>query len=715
MTDNPGMTPDRAPATGEPGDHERSPGSHFSCSMTAVLLGCVHDYGGDQAVAELLEKAHVHRPASELLDIANWVSYDEGIGLLRAGAWVTHHPQFARMVGAEAVRRLHGSPVATLLRSLGSPENVYRQIATTATKYSTVATLEAGDCGPGFAEIVATPVEGFPRNIHHCAWTSGLLSQPTVLFGLPPAEVSHERCAAYGAPACEYRITWTATDEIASGESSEQIEQLREQLGAMRERLHSMFQTAADLISAGDVDDVLARIAERAAIEVRAPRHLLAVRMTPGGELHCHHHGFDEELVGEYAERMLDSHPAELPASWLVVPVRSNRNDYGRLLATYPEDVQFFPQERELLEVYARYAASALDSASALLEARRRYGQSSALLQLARALSVAGTTAEIAQRLADSVPLVVDCDKIGVYIWDPGRHELVRHAAGNSNYAARPDDDLVHWSPTSGDALERLVANPSPDPIFIDRRTGDPALGKLFTGLGHAATILVPLATPTQLLGVLVVAVTDGPERLSPSADLLDRLSGVAAQGTTALQNGRLVDLITHQALHDQLTGLANRLQFTTELRAAVHRARERSEQVALFYIDLDQFKPVNDELGHDAGDALLMAVGQRLTQSTRADDVVARLGGDEFAVLLVAPTQSDMDKVKSRILASFREPFSIGGREVSLDVSVGRSVYPADAGDADSLLRRADAVMFADKRARRARLAAAGPARSSV
>ena len=95
-----------------------------------------------------------------------------------------------------------------MLRSLGSPEVVYGQIATTATKYSTATTLEAVDSGPGFATIIATATPGFPRAADHCAYTSGLLSQPTVLFGLPPATVHHEACAAYGAPVCEYHVTW---------------------------------------------------------------------------------------------------------------------------------------------------------------------------------------------------------------------------------------------------------------------------------------------------------------------------------------------------------------------------------------------------------------------------------------------------------------------------------------------------------------------------
>jgi diguanylate cyclase (GGDEF)-like protein len=675
--------------------------------MTAVLVARVREYGGDEAVAELLRRARIDRSAAELADISNWVSYDEATSLWRAGAEVTHHPDFARAVGEEAVRRLNGSPVATLLRSLGSPEKVYREITTTATKYSTVASLEAVACGPGFADIVATAAEGYPRSRDHCAWTSGLLSQPTVLFGLPPATVSHDHCAAFGAPSCRYRITWPAAAAKAGSDSSEQIGQLRDQLAAMRERLHSMFQTAADLIGDGDVDDVLSRIADRAAIEVRSPRHLLAVRMTATGELHCHSQGFAPEVVQEYAERLLSSHPAELPDSWLVVPIRSNRNDYGRLLATYDEGVRFFPQERELLEVYARYAASALDSATALLEARRRYGQSSALLKLARALAAAGTSVEVARRLVDSVPVVVDCDHVGVYLWDPGRGELVKQAIGHVHAApgAPLAEDRASWPPAPGGTLEKLLQDPTTEPIFIDSRNGEPRLRQLFAELGHAATILVPLAAPDRLLGILAVAVNDRPERLSPSDDLLDRLSGVAAQATTALQNGRLVDLITHQALHDQLTGLANRVQFTTELRSAVHRARDDEQLAALFYLDLDRFKPVNDQLGHEAGDELLVAVAERLKSATRPTDIVARLGGDEFAMLLVSPAARDIDSLAQRIGDSFQAPFAVGGQELWLEVSVGRAVCPWDADDADGLLRQADAAMFANKRARQSGL----------
>jgi diguanylate cyclase (GGDEF)-like protein len=468
----------------------------------------------------------------------------------------------------------------------------------------------------------------------------------------------------------------------------------------MQERLHSMFATASDLIAADEIGDVLARITDRAAVEIRAPRYLLAVRMEEGGELHCHHRGFEEHEVTTVAERILGPHPVDHPESWLVVPVRSDRRDYGRLLAAYGADERFFPQERELLEVYARYAATALDGAAALMEANRRYHQSSALLTLARALATAGTMEEVAHRLADAVPLVVDCDRVAVYLWEPGRGELVKRAVANPDGHSELDREEWSWAPQPGDGLERLLNDPHRDPLLVESDTEDPRMRRDMARMAEVAKMIVPLASEDSLLGVLAVSVRERPERLRPNPDLLDRLSGVAAQGTSALQNGRLVDQFRHQAMHDQLTGLANRLQFADELRKAVNRARQRDELVTMFYMDLNAFKPVNDEYGHDVGDKLLIAVGKRLTSCTRSTDTVARLGGDEFAVLIGSQmTAEGADSLAVRFADAFTDPFIVDGLELRLSASVGRAIFPIDANSADGLLRRADASMFAAKR----------------
>jgi GAF domain-containing protein len=257
----------------------------------------------------------------------------------------------------------------------------------------------------------------------------------------------------------------------------------------------------------------------------------------------------------------------------------------------YEEGHRFFAQERALLEVYARYAASALDTASALAEAERRHAQSSTLLELARALASGGTSDEVCRRLCDAVPTVVDCDRVGVYLWDGERGEIVRRVTSHRGAGAVPDGE---WSlaPSLGGPLERLLSGAVREPMFIDAEEGDPRLRRLSAALGAVASIIVPITRRDELLGLLSVSVMSAPERLRPNSDLLDRLSGVAAQATTALENARLLDQITNQARHDGLTGLPNRATFTEYLHGAVEAARERSERATLFFIDLDGSSP---------------------------------------------------------------------------------------------------------------------------
>jgi diguanylate cyclase (GGDEF)-like protein len=678
-------------------------GQHFSCSLSAVLLAEIRHWGGEEAIPRLLRLAESPRNAAYLTDLTNWISYEQAVALWRAGMRLTHNPGFPELVGRRAAERLSSSAVATLLRSLGSPEKLYEQIALGAAKFSTVVRMDALDVKPGHAEISAVPVDGFSRSPEHCAWTLGLLSGAPMLFGIPRASVQHDRCAALGADACLYRVRWGSLTQRA-GEAphmERELEALRGQLEGMQERLANVFATATDMIAADDIADVLARITDRAALQVRAPSYLLAVRMEPGDEVHCHHRGLDPADVPAAVERILAGGELAYPKSWLVVPVRSDRQEYGSLMAAFDSDVAFFPQERELLEVYARYAASALDGAAALTRANRRYGESSALLRLAHALSTASTSGELAQRLANAVPLVVDCDRVGVYLWDSERVELVRRAFTSRD----PGDPLLnedwHRSPSPGGPIARLLETPNTEPLFVDPECGDPVFREELERVGDAAAILAPISTHDTFLGGLIVSVTAGPDRLRPTPDLLNRLSGVTAQATTALQNGLLVDQMTYQAEHDQLTGLVNRARFQRELRAAVDVARASEHLVAVFYLDLDGFKEVNDALGHDIGDQLLALVAERLASRTRSTDTVGRLGGDEFAVVAQALTAlGELDPLGARLAEVFSNPFIVGPHEIRVAASIGRAVFPLDADAAEDLLRRADVSMFEAKRA---------------
>ena len=158
------------------------------------------------------------------------------------------------------------------------------------------------------------------------------------------------------------------------------------------------------------------------------------------------------------------------------------------------------------------------------------------------------------------------------------------------------------------------------------------------------------------------------------------------------------MDVVTHQATHDRLTGLSNRAQFAADLDAAVISAARERHLAAVFYMDLDQFKSVNDRFGHEVGDELLTAVAGRLRGCTRSQDTVARLGGDEFALVVTAESIASVDDVGERIADAFGSPFELLGRRVALGSSVGRAVFPIDATDAAGLIRLADAAMYSDK-----------------
>jgi diguanylate cyclase (GGDEF)-like protein len=157
--------------------------------------------------------------------------------------------------------------------------------------------------------------------------------------------------------------------------------------------------------------------------------------------------------------------------------------------------------------------------------------------------------------------------------------------------------------------------------------------------------------------------------------------------------------LSEQQALHDPLTRLANRTLFSDRAEQAQLRARRHREPIAIVFVDLDRFKPVNDTFGHDAGDRVLVTIADRLRSSVRAGDTVARLGGDEFAILIDGmddPTEAT--RIARRISETLREPIVLRGGPVTIRASLGIAVGGPDTEDVDGLIRDADVAMYIAK-----------------
>ncbi len=161
--------------------------------------------------------------------------------------------------------------------------------------------------------------------------------------------------------------------------------------------------------------------------------------------------------------------------------------------------------------------------------------------------------------------------------------------------------------------------------------------------------------------------------------------------------------LLRHQAYHDALTGLPNRLLLQDRLGHAIEIGRRIGEEVAVMFIDLDRFKIVNDSLGHDIGDVLLMEIAERLQSCLRRSDTVARLGGDEFvAVLSNFNSVAEVAEVAEKIVSCMAETMVIKGHQLAVGASVGIAMFPQDGADVTTLMKDADAAMYRDKKSGR-------------
>lgn len=254
------------------------------------------------------------------------------------------------------------------------------------------------------------------------------------------------------------------------------------------------------------------------------------------------------------------------------------------------------------------------------------------------------------------------------------------------------------------------VLVPVVDPSAREQMPG--ALRMIVDGVGVQSIVSVPLRSRDMEIGVIVMLRSSASPPFTPDDTAL--LADLAVRVGVTVENARLLvrseaeiaertrteAKLAHQATHDSLTGLPNRRHFHAKLDSALDRARTTGTVLSVLFMDLDRFKVVNDSLGHDIGDQLLVAVSKRLSRLFPSGSTFARLGGDEFAVLL-----EDLDdetgavEVARSIIDSFALPFAVEGPELYAGTSVGIACTTGGADRPNELLRQADAAMYRAKR----------------
>jgi diguanylate cyclase (GGDEF)-like protein len=222
-------------------------------------------------------------------------------------------------------------------------------------------------------------------------------------------------------------------------------------------------------------------------------------------------------------------------------------------------------------------------------------------------------------------------------------------------------------------------------------------------GDGAKSGAAFPLLIDGEAVGVMVFL---SAEKYTFTAEFAELLQRLADNVSFALENFDRADektkadeRIEYLASHDSLTNLPNRETFNELLHYAIEAARRHQRQFAVLFIDLDRFKVINDSLGHDAGDTLLVEIASRLRGALRSSDVVARLGGDEFVVILEETGERDeVEQIAHTLLSVLSQPFQLSGHECHTTASIGIAMYPSDGDDAQTLTKNADMAMYLAK-----------------
>ncbi len=653
---------------------------HISGVYTKMLTEFLVETMPPGRIEELLHRAGETRGLDDLADAGSWSSYGQLRRILEERSRMDATSLYEQ--SGLLADWLRGWELSQAAQTLESPGALLAD-GSDLNPLVPIRRYEKREVGPNEWTIREWFQDGFEPFEEFCDFAAVQYALIPIVFNLPPGEVVEEECQCRGDAACLFRLRWQQGDA-----GSQPVDPYRARAELLEARLGQIQDMITDLASNEHHEDVLQGfVASALRSAVGAGGALLVLEPRAGASKKVYSEGLSDPEADAMADALLAG--GVRPDKVIAVDVASARRHYG-VLAVDEGGGVFSSLSQTTVETYARLAAAALDTADALDEARHQANTAQVLLELATSLTEIVSTEEMAARVARAVPDVIDCDRAAIFLNSGGEQGSGTDGFRMAGSTGLSDEEVGRIGAQCFDSV--------PSGSIVDRGI----FHTTFSAFGNVASVSAPITVANQEIGFIVASVTTGPERLTVTSRLADRLKGLAAQASSAISNARLVDQIRFQAVHDTLTGLPNRALILDRTEQMLARARRSDIQVAALFIDLDGFKDVNDDLGHGVGDRLLQAVSDRLSVTMRESDSIGRLGGDEFVVLVDSCTMdAGPELVAERLLEVLRAPFELAGLPggpLTLTASVG--IATGVRSSATELLRDADIALYEAKAA---------------
>lgn len=408
--------------------------------------------------------------------------------------------------------------------------------------------------------------------------------------------------------------------------------------------------------------------------------------------------------IGELIEASVE-HRTELLVTGVglcrVATIDFQIEDEAAALILARPDAAFDADEVRLLRSMARVLALTVNNLRVLSALRDRQHLLERQSAIQRLISTRAPLAATLRAVTEGVAAFFPADRVMLYFLDDSAVTLTPSFTVGMPPGFDPRRAQV---PVGRGVVGRAAADD--ELIVIDHYATSSYALEAGIKSGIHAMMAAPVHEHGTVLGSLVVASAEGGRVFSPSEREL--VQSFAEHASLAVTDAKTVEALhdavsdaLYKAMHDPLTALANRTRFLDRLDHALAIRRRPGIEAAILYVDIDDFKLINDRFGHVAGDRLLLDVAERLTQSVRSGDTVARLGGDEFAVLLEQTAGPvDAEEAAQRILDGFRSPFNVAHADVAVTASVGIALASTGGLSADEVLRNADVAMYRAKNA---------------